>query len=82
MLSAFALELQGKKVASFTVNTSVVSIVNSGNKNTELQSLALSIFNVCARHGISLEIKWIPRSFNYQADLLSRAKRYMAIHDT
>ena len=83
MLSAFALELQGKKVASFTVNTSVVSIANSGNKNTELQSLAFSIFNVCARHGISFEIKWIPRSFNYQPDLLSRAIDFddYTIHD-
>ena len=71
-LSAFALELQGKKVAWFTDNTSVVSIVHNGSKVTELQSLAFSIFNVCARHGISLEIKWIPRGFNYQADLLSR----------
>ena len=50
----------------------MVSIVNNGSKVTELQSLALSIFNVCTSHGISLEIKWIPRSFNYQADLLSR----------
>ena len=81
--SAFALELQGKKVACFTDNTSVVRIVHNGSKVTELQSLALSIFNVCARHGISLEIKWIPRSFNYQADLLSRTIDFdnYTIHD-
>ena len=47
----------------------MVSIVHNGNKVTELQSLGLSIFNVCDRHGISLEIKWIPRSFNNEADL-------------
>ena len=82
-LSAFALVLQGKRVAWFTDNTSVVSIVHNGSKVTELQSLALSIFNVCARHGISLEIKWIPRSFNYQADLLSRTIDFddYTIHD-
>ena len=55
-LSAFALVLQGKRVALFTDNTSVVSIVHNGSKVTELQSLALSIFNLCARHGISLEL--------------------------
>ena len=55
-LSAFALVLQGKRVAWFTDNTSVVSIVHNGSKVTELQSLALSIFNLCARHGISLEL--------------------------
>lgn len=82
-LSAFALVLQGKRVAWFTDNNSVVSIVHNGSKVTELQSLALSIFNVCARHGISLEIKWIPRSFNYQADLLSRTIDFddYTIHD-
>ena len=83
MLSAFALELQGKKVASFTVDSSVVSIAHSGNKNTELQSQGLSIFNVCDRHGISLEIKWILRSFNNKADLLRRAIDFddYTIHD-
>ena len=82
-LSAFALVFQGKRVAWFTDNTSVVSIVHNGGKVTELQSLALSIFNVCARHGIFLEIKWIPGSFNYQADLLSRTIHFddYTIHD-
>ena len=82
-LSAFALELQGKNVAWFTDNTTVVSIVHNGSKITELQLLPLSIFNVCAHHGISLETKWIPRSFNYQADLLSRTIDFedYTIHD-
>ena len=71
-VSAFAPDLQGKKVAWFTDNTSVVSIVHNGSKVTELQSLALSVFNVCACSGISLEMKWIRRTFNYQADHLSR----------
>ena len=51
----------------------MVSIVHKGNKVTELQSLGLSIFNVCDRHGISLEIKWIPRSFNNKADLFNKS---------
>ena len=54
-LIAFALELQGKKVAWFTDNTSVVSIVHSGSNITELKSPKLSVFNLCARHGISLK---------------------------
>ena len=60
-LSAFAPDLQGKKVAWFTDNTSVVSIVHNGSRVEELQSLALSIFHVCASSVISLEMKWIPR---------------------
>ena len=71
-LSAFAPDLQGKKVAWFTDNTSLVSIVHNGSRVEKLQSLALSIFHVCARSGISLEMKWIPRDSNHQADSLSR----------
>ena len=61
-----------KKVAWFTDSTSVVSIVHNGSRVEELQSLALSIFHVCASSGISLEMKWIPRDSNHQADSLSR----------
>ena len=71
-LSAFAPDLQGKKVAWFTDNTSVVSIVHNVSRVEELQSLVLSIFHVCASSGISLEMKWIPRDSNHQADSLSR----------
>ena len=45
-LSAFAPDLQGKRVAWITDNASVVAIVQNGSKVTELQSLALSIFNI------------------------------------
>ena len=69
-LSTFALELQGKKVAWFTDNTSVVSIIITVVE--ELLSLALSIFHVCTSSGISLEMKWISRDSNRQADSLSR----------
>ena len=61
----------------------MVSIVHNGSKVTKLQSLALSIFSNCARLVIYLEIKWIPRSVNYQADLLSRTIDFddYTIHD-
>ena len=71
-LSAFAPDLQGKKVAWFNDNSSVVSIVHNGSRVEELLSLALSIFHICASSDISLEMKWIPRDSNRQADSLSR----------
>ena len=69
-LSTVALELQGKKVAWFTDNTSVVSIIITVVE--ELRSLALSIFHVCTSSGISLEMKSISRDSNRQADSMSR----------
>ena len=41
-LSAFALGLPGKKIAWFTDNTNVISIVHNGSRVEKLQSLALS----------------------------------------
>ena len=69
-LSAFALVLQGKKVPWFTDKTSEVSIIHNGSMVEELQSLALSIFHVCASSGIFLEMKWVPGDSNHQADRL------------
>ena len=69
---SFAPDLQGKKVAWFTDNTSVVSIVHNSSRVEELESLALPIFHVCASSGISHEMRWIPRDSNHQADSLSR----------
>lgn len=37
---------------------------------SELQLSALRIFQVCVRFGISLDIKWIPRKSNLEADRL------------
>ena len=47
-------------------------VVHNRSRVEELQSLALSIFHVCASSGISLEMKWVPRDSNHQADSLSR----------
>ena len=47
-------------------------IISSGSSKELLQSEALSIFNICCSHGISIEMKWISRSQNEQADFLSR----------
>ena len=37
-----------------------------------LQVEALSIYNICCNHSISIDMEWIPRSKNDQADFLSR----------
>lgn len=71
-MTSFAPTLQGKPVAWLTDNANVVSIVHAGSKVTELHHLALRIFHVCVSFGISLEMKWIPRNLNANADHLSR----------
>ena len=69
---SFAPSLLSEQVAWMTDIANVVCIVHSGCRVTELQVLALHIFHICVSFGISLEMKWIPRSLNSYADLLSK----------
>ena len=38
----------------------------------DLHRIARSIFSICIQSGIYLDIQWIPRSLNEQADYISR----------
>lgn len=65
-------KLSGLTVKWFTDNQNVPRIISSGSSKGHLQTEALSIFNICCHRGISIEMEWIPRSQNDQADFLSR----------
>ena len=39
---------------------------------SELHRMASNIFNICIQSGIYLEVQWIPRTLNQQADYISR----------
>ena len=64
--------LSGLPVKWFTDNQNVANIVSCGSAKAHLQAEALSIYNICCNHSISIEMEWIPRSQNDQADFLSR----------
>ena len=64
--------LKNSSVTVHTDNQNAVSIVQKGSKVTDLQELALQIFNFCMSNNIDLYIQWLPRSENDKADLLSR----------
>ena len=72
VLLSLVNQLSGLTVKWFTDNQNVARIISSGSSKEHLQSEALSIFNICCSHGISIEMEWIPRSQNDQADFLSR----------
>ena len=72
VLSSFATKLAGHTVKWFTDNQGVVHIVNKGSRKEHLQDGAMAIFEICFRHGIRLEVEWIPRSRNERADFASR----------
>ena len=69
-ITLFSLQevFQNRLVKMYTDNQNVVRITNTGSVKSELQSLAIEIFNLCIRKNISLEVEWIPREQNQTAD--------------
>ena len=53
-------------------NQSAVRILDVGSMKPELHGLAMDVFFLCLRNGISLETQWIPRELNEEADSASR----------
>ena len=76
VLQSFASRLAGHSVKWFTDNQGVVHIVSSESRKPHLQDGAMAIFELCFQHSIKLEMDWIPRSLNTQADFLSRIVDY------
>ena len=71
-LLSFMNVFKGKTLKWFTDNQNCVRIIKSGSMKLELNVLARSIFSVCSRQGISIDIQWIPRSDNEKADYISK----------
>jgi len=64
--------LKNKNVLWKTDNRAASIIVSSGSRNLKLQELAMQIFNICRELNITLEVQWISREFNKDADALSK----------
>jgi len=68
----FLDDLKGKNIKWFTDNQNCSRIIKAGSMKQHLQRLALSIFSVCMRENISIEVQWIPRELNTKADYISK----------
>ena len=75
-IDAFRSDLSNRTIAWFTDNQSIVSIVSNGSRVQNLQDLALELFTICVQCKISLDVKWIPRDLNAEADSVSRIVDY------
>ena len=76
VLRSYAAKLRGHRVRWFSDNQNVVRVIQVGSRKEHLQDGAMSIYEVCMRYGIKLEVDWIPRSLNDKADYLSRIIDY------
>ena len=59
-LKSFVNTLKAQTVLWLTDNQNVTRIVSCGSKSKEVQDIALDIFSICVRNGISLDVQWIP----------------------
>ena len=68
VLLSLVTKLEGHKVKWLTDNQGVQYIITSESKKSQG---ALAIFEVCLSHSIRLEVEWIPRKENEQADYIN-----------
>lgn len=82
-LEAFDSNLAGHRVRWNTDNQNVVRIVRVGSMLEELQELALDIFLFASGHNIRLDLTWIPRDQNSEADRFSKVVNIddYSVHD-
>lgn len=71
-LQPFVSLLEGSHVKWYTDSQAAGKVVDVGSMKFDLHRIARSIFTICIRSGIHLEVQWIPRSLNQQADFISR----------
>ena len=55
-----------------TDNQAAARIGEVGSMKIELHRMARRIFDICVQSGIYLDMQWIPRTLNQQADYISR----------
>ncbi len=71
-LKSFIPLLAKRSILWLTDNSSIVSIINKGSPKLRLHQLANEIFSTCREADVSMQIQWIPRTYNEIADYLSR----------
>ena len=71
LLRSFTELLKSTHVKWFTDSQVAAKIVEVGSMKFELHVLAINIFTLCINQ-ITLDIQWIPREENVQADYISK----------
>ena len=74
-LEAFDNHLAGQRVHCNTDNKNVVRIIQVGSMVKELQDIALNISLFTSHRQIHLDITWLPRDQNFQAENIADDRR-------
>lgn len=71
-VNAFHNQLVGLRVRCFTDKENIVKIVQVGSMVKDLHDIALNVFFLTSQRNIQLDVNWLPREQNSQADFLSK----------
>ena len=80
-INSFLPHISHSSVKVKVDNQAAARIIDVGSMKEELHKIAMDIFFLCLRNGISLEIEWIPRSLNEAADAASREAQILDTDD-
>ena len=82
-IEAFRTRLSKQRVRWHTDSQNAVRIIQVGSMVRELQDLALSVFIFTAQRQIQLDLIWLPRRQNAQADFFSKVIDFddYSVHD-
>lgn len=72
VLDSLLDDIRGKVVRHRTDNQNVETILSVGSRNKDLHDEAVALYQLCHQFGVCLQIEWIPREFNEEADRISR----------
>ena len=75
-IRAFEPLLTGCNVKLLTDSQMAAKIAQVGSMKLDLHQLAINIFSTCLQANIQLDLQWIPRSLNAQADYINRFKDF------
>ena len=65
-------QFENKCIVWYTDNFATQQIIECGSNKTHIHSLALNIFNLTFNHNIHLEVFWVGREYNKEADKISK----------
>ncbi|XP_071796296.1 uncharacterized protein [Asterias amurensis] len=71
-LLSFLPSIHASKLKLLTDSQCAAKIIESGSMKPNLNNLVVDIFNICLNNSIRIDVEWIPRAKNDQADFVSR----------
>ena len=75
-LRSFRTILSGHKVKWYSDNQAACHIFKKGSMKPDLQDLAPDLYIECLRNRLTVDIEWIPRIMNKEADTISKVIDY------